>query len=159
VQRGPSFPRDIDGFVDRATGRYRVRSGGETDEGTIELPDDAYGLGMLAAILKNLQPDEGLSAHVVAFTPKPRVLDLEVAPRGPETLTIEGGARKSWRYLVRAKLGGVLGVAASIVGKQPPDIHYWMAGDPVPTFIRVDSPLYPDGPIWHVELAAPGWRR
>jgi hypothetical protein len=32
-----------------------------------------------------------------------------------------------------------------------------MAGDPMPTFLRVDGPLYPEGPIWRVELAAPDW--
>jgi hypothetical protein len=32
-----------------------------------------------------------------------------------------------------------------------------MAGEPMPTFVRFDGPLYPDGPIWRVELAAPHW--
>jgi hypothetical protein len=60
--------------------------------------------------------------------------------------------------VAKAELGGALGVGASVVGKQPPPLRYWMAGDPVPTFLRFDGPLYPEGPIWRVELAAPQWR-
>jgi hypothetical protein len=163
VQRGPKFPRDIEAHVDRESGRYSVRAtekdGGapKVDEGEIDLPEDAYPLGMLAMLLRNLEPGEAMNAHAVAFTPKPRILKLEAGPNGEETVKVEGVARKTYRYVSKAKLGGPLGVAASVTGKQPPDLHYWLAGDPVPTFIRVDCPFYADGPIWRVELAAPRW--
>jgi hypothetical protein len=163
VQRGPHFPRDVDGSVDRETGRYTVRTtekdGGasKVDEGDIDLPDDVYAFGMLAMPLKNLEPGETMSAHAIAFTPKPRILKLEVTPDGEETVKVEGLARKARRYVAKAKLGGALGAAASVTGKQPPDLHFWLAGDPVPTFVRVDCPFYPEGPIWRVELAAPHW--
>ena len=163
VQRGPRFPRDIDAHVDRETGRYTVRTtekdngASKVDEGEIELPDDVYAFGMLAMLLRNLEPGETMSAHAIAFTPKPRILKLEAAPDGEETVKIEGVARKAKRYVSKAKLGGAVGVAASVTGKQPPDIRYWLAGDPVPTFVRVDCPFYPAGPIWRVELAAPRW--
>ena len=165
VQRGPRFPRDMDAHVDRETGRYTVRTtekdGGavKVDEGEIELPEDAYALGMLAMLLRNLEAGETMRAHAVAFTPKPRILKLEAAPNGEETVKIEGLPRKTQRYVSTAKLEGVLGAAASVTGKQPPDLHYWLAGEPVPTFVRVDCPFYPDGPIWRVELAAPRWSR
>jgi hypothetical protein len=163
MQRGPSFPRDVDAHVDRNTGRYTVRSqdkdGGKpkVDEGKIELPDDVYAFGMLAMLLKNLKADEAMTAHAIAFTPKPRILKLEVEPDGEDTATIDGLKRKTRRYVAHARLGGAAGAAASLTGKQPPDLRYWMAGEPVPTFVRVDCPFYPDGPIWHVELAAPRW--
>ena len=163
VQHGPSFPRDIDARLDRQSGRYRVetkeRGKGErkVDEGTIELPDDAYALGMLAVLLQNLGSDESITAHVVAFTPKPRVLRLEVSPDGKETVKIHGLPRTTSRYVAKAELGGALGTVASIAGKQPPALRYWMAGDPVPTFVRFDGPLYAEGPIWSVQLVAPQW--
>ena len=71
--------------------------------------------------------------------------------------TIQGLTRTTSRYLAKAELGGALGVVASVAGKQPPALHYWMAGDPIPTFVRFDGPFYADGPIWRVELAAPHW--
>jgi hypothetical protein len=163
VQQGPSFPRDVEAHVDRRSGRYRVetkeRGKGESkvDQGTIELPEDTYALGMLAMLLKNLAPGESMMAHAVAFTPKPRVLNLEVSPGGEETVKIHGLPRKTSRYVAKAELGGALGTVASIAGKQPPALRYWMAGDPVPTFLRFDGPLYPEGPIWRVELVAPEW--
>jgi hypothetical protein len=163
VQHGPRFPRDIEAHVERETGRYAVqthdRDTGETrrDEGTIDLPDDVYALGLLAMLLKNLGPGETMTAHALAFTPKPRILKLDVTPEGEDTLTIEGLERKTARYVAKAALGGALGAVASVAGKQPPPLRYWLAGDPVPTFARFDGPLYPDGPIWRVELAAPRW--
>ena len=162
MQRGPRFPREIDGHVDRESGRYTVRTTekGESkvDEGEIDLPDDVYALSMLAVPLKNLEPGDTISAHAIAFTPKPRILTLEVTPDGEETVKVEGLSRKTRRYVAKAKVKGVLGAAATVVGKQPPDLRYWLAGEPVPTFVRVDCPFYPDGPIWRVEIAAPHWR-
>jgi hypothetical protein len=163
VQRGPSFPRDLEGYVERETGRYTVQTydrskrDRKVDQGTIELPDDVYALGMLAVPLKNLNSGERLDAHALAFTPKPRVLKLEVTRAGEDTIVIEGSPRKALRYVAKAELQGALGTVASVAGKQPPALHYWLAGDPMPTFIRFDGPFYPDGPIWRVELAAPRW--
>ena len=137
TQHGPSFPRDLDG--------------------QLELPDDIYAFGMLAILLRNLEPGAAMAAHVLAFTPKPRILDLDVTPDGEDAVKIQGLPRKTSRYLAKARLGGVLGAAASVTGKQPPALHYWIAGDPLPTFIRFDGPFYSDAPIWRVELAAPHW--
>jgi hypothetical protein len=163
VQHGPSFPRDIDGRLDRQSGRYRVetkehgKSESKVDEGTIELPEDTYAFGMLAVLLQNLAPGESIMAHAVAFTPKPRVLTLDVSPDGEQTVKIQGLPRKTARYVAKAQLGGALGAVASLAGKQPPALRYWMAGEPVPTFVRFDGPLYAEGPIWRIELAAPQW--
>jgi hypothetical protein len=163
-QRGPRFPRDIEAQVDRGSGRYMVRTKErdrgdvDLDEGEIELPEDVYPFGPLAMLLENVKPGEGISGHAIAFTPKPRVLKLEIAPGVEDGVAVGGAKRKIWRYVVNAKLEGLVGVGASIMGKQPPALHYWMAGDPMPTFLRVDGPLYPEGPIWRVELVAPDWR-
>ena len=162
-QRGPSFPRDIEARVDRGSGRYTIRTKDrddgsvDLDEGEIELPADVYAFGPLAMLLESVRPGEGISGHAIAFTPKPRVLKLQITPGVEDRVAVEGTKRKIWRYVVNAKLEGLLGVGASILGKQPPDMHYWMAGDPMPPFLRVDCPLYPEGPIWRVELAAPAW--
>ena len=163
VQHGPTFPRDIDARLDGQSGRYRVETKqhgeGESkvDEGSIELPEDTYALGMLAVLLKNLAPGESMMVHVVAFTPKPRVLKLDVSPDTEETVKIQGFSRKTSRYVAKAEVGGAPGIFASIAGTQPPALHYWMAGDPVPTFLRFDGPLYAQGPVWRVELVAPTW--
>ena len=137
--------------------RDRENGANKVDEGTIELPEDVYGFGMLAIVVKNLKPGEALSAHAIAFTPKPRVLKLAVTPDGEESVTIEGLGRKTQRYQAKAELGGAVGAVASVTHKQLPPLHIWMAGEPTPTFVRFDGPVYADGPIWRVELAAPRW--
>ena len=163
MQRGPSFPRDLDGHIDCESGRYTVtthdrdQGATKTDDGRLDLPEDVYAFGMLAILLRNLEPGAPMSAHVLAFTPKPRVLELEVTPDGEDTVTLHGLQRKTARYLAKAKLGGVVGAAASVAGKQPPALHFWIAGDPLPTFVRFDGPFYSDAPIWRVELAATQW--
>ena len=63
IQRGPSFPADVEVAFTREPSRYgvkqRERGKKETEElsGTIELPDDVYN-GMTATILNNLAKDE-----------------------------------------------------------------------------------------------------
>jgi hypothetical protein len=44
-----------------------------------------------------------------------------------------------------------------MVGKQPPDLHVWIAEGGVPTIVRVDAALYNGGPIWSIQLAGPVW--
>ena len=59
VQRGPSFPEQIDVTVDRATSKYEVRSRMRENDnekvlaGEIDVPKDAYN-GMIVTTLLNL---------------------------------------------------------------------------------------------------------
>lgn len=163
TQRGPTFPRDVEASLEqggRYTVKHRDRAGGEekVDRGQVKLPEDVYGLGMFAVLLRNLRRDEGFDAHTVAFTPKPRVVKIEARPEGEETFTLGGERRTARRYVVHIDLGRVVGAAASVVGKKPPDLHYWMAGEPVSSFARFEGPLYPDGPVWRIDFVGPRWK-
>ena len=60
-------------------------------------------------------------------------------------------------YVLKVEIGGVAGVLAPIVGKQPPDSHVWIATGEVPVFVRAEQPLYAGGPVWRIELAGPTW--
>src|SRR3989475_6878823 len=88
VQHGPSFPETLEASIDRQTGRYEVRyradeeSAEEYLSGTLALPDDAYN-GMLSLIVKNLRPGASETVSIVAFTPKPRVVTLQLLPLAP----------------------------------------------------------------------------
>lgn len=162
VQRGPSFPKPLDISVDASTGRFAVRSRDKpesaevVEEGELDLPDDVY-TGMLPVLLKNVRADERLTGHLLVFTPKPRVLRMDVTAAGEDTFRVGAVSRRATRYVVRLELGGVLGVLAPIVGKAPPALHYWMAGEPVPGFVRFEGPLYANGPRWRIELTGPRW--
>jgi hypothetical protein len=33
----------------------------------------------------------------------------------------------------------------------------WVSESGVPAIVRIDGPLYPEGPVWSIELASPTW--
>ena len=55
----------------------------------------------------------------------------------------------------RVELGGLEGVVAPMIGKEPPDYHIWVQSGAPPAFIREEGPLYEGGPIWRMEAITP----
>jgi hypothetical protein len=148
VQRGPSFPETLEASMDRQTGRYEVRyradeeSAEEHLSGTLALPNDAYN-GMLSLIVKNLRPGASETVSIVAFTPKPRVVTLQLLPLATERVP----AGEVVRYHVRPKLG----LFASLFVTDVPDTRVWILLGEAPAFLKAEGPLYFMGPIWRVE--------
>ncbi|MCL6641552.1 MAG: hypothetical protein K6T92_09315 [Candidatus Rokubacteria bacterium] len=151
VQRGPSFPETLEASIDRTTGRYEVRYRADDDSpeehltGTFQLPDDAYN-GMLGLVLKNLsrRPE---TVSVVAFTPRPRVVKLALLPAAEESVTVGGAALPAVRWHIRPQLG----LFASLLVADIPDMRVWILPDEAPAFLRAEGPLYLMGPIWRIE--------
>src|SRR5207344_2373445 len=81
VQRGPSFPEQLDVSIDRGSAQYTVRSqrGAEGKEdvksGQFDLPKDVYN-GMLIMVSKNLSKGADQTVSVLAFTPAPQVVPV-----------------------------------------------------------------------------------
>ena len=158
VQRGRSFAEASEVFFDRASGRYRAKVGDDTAEGEIELPSDVHN-GMTGLLLRNL-PDGAVGhGHLIAFTPKPTTLKTTLMPQGQDRFFIGHESRKATRYLVKVEVGGLKGVIASAIGKEPPDLQYWVAAGPVPAFLKFEGPMFLKGPIWRIELGAPRWSK
>lgn len=158
VQRGPSFPKSTDVSFERASGRYKATVGGETAEGRMDFPPDLHN-GMTGTLLRNLPPGGSALGHIVTFTPKPRVLNTELKPEGEERFFVGDEARKATRYLVKLEIGGLTGVVAAAMGKAPPDLRYWIAGGPVPAFLKFEGPMFLNGPVWHIQLGGPRWSK
>ena len=162
VQRGPAFPDDTEVSMERATGKYRVTTHSRTDgqssvvEGTLDLPPDAYN-GMLLTVAKSLPQGAGETVHLVAFMPKPRVIELQIAPAGEHPVKVGVLTKTAVHYVFKAKIGGGLGLMAKLTGRVPPDCHVWIVTDDVPAFVRFDGPLFTPGPLWRIELASPRW--
>ncbi len=161
VQRGPSFPEEVEISVDRERekGRYKVKSrrtGGEaeTATGEVELPPDVYN-GMFITILKNLPKGAGETVHVLAFTPKPTLIQVELTPQAAETVLTGERRVPVTHYVLKPKLGLLRGAAAALFGKTPPDYHCWIVTADLPAFVAIDGPLYTGGPIWRFETASP----
>jgi hypothetical protein len=158
IQSGPAFEYDLDARLDRS-GEYRVvateRDDGERKEysGTLELPADTYN-GMPITIIKNLAVGSMRSVHIVAFTPKPRLVELELSGT-PSAATAFGSRRLATaRFTLHPHIGGLTGLLADLLGKMPPDSHAWIVTEEVPAFVRFAGPLY-SGPVWHIELVGP----
>jgi len=160
VQRGPTFPEEMEISVDRAgdRGRYKVKSrraGGEaeTATGEMELPPDVYN-GMFILLLKNLPKGGAETVHVLAFLPKPTLIQVGLAPAGDTVATGERRAPVT-HFVLKPKLGLLRGAAAALFGKTPPDYHCWIATADLPAFVGIDGPLYTGGPIWRIETVSP----
>ena len=156
VERGPSFPQATEVTFDRDTGRYRARVDHKTDEGQIDLPEDLHN-GMTLTLLKNLPPGTTSTGQILAFTPKPHRIATELRAEGEDKYFIGDVARTATRYLVKMELKGLPGVIAPLIGKDPPDLRYWLTAPPAPSFVKIEGPMFLKGPTWRVEFAMPRW--
>jgi hypothetical protein len=161
VQRGPSFPHEIDLTIRTPrTVRVRYSEDGKPkeDAGDFALPDDVAN-GVILALLKNVDPKAPpQSFSYVAATPKPRLVKLALTVAGNERFTTGAESRTAVHYVLKVDLGGLTGLLAGLFGKQPPDSHVWILADEVPAFVKSEQPLYTGGPVWRIELVSPVWR-
>jgi hypothetical protein len=152
VQRGPSFPETLEASVDRATGRYDVRyradedSPEETLSGDVALPADVYN-GLLSTLMKNLPAGDSRVVQVVAFTPKPRLVKMLLTPAAEDPVRVNDAAVPATRFLIRPQLG----LFATLLVTDVPDVKCWIAGGEAPAFLRFEGPLYFMGPIWRID--------
>ena len=163
IQKGPSFPHPIDMSIDRRSGQVTVRTFGkdgkeEAKTDHLTLPPDLAN-GIVSNILENIPPHTPeTTVSMVVATPKPRIVKLVMSPRGEDPFSVFGSSHQAIHYEIKIDLGGIPGVVAPLVGKQPPNIQVWVVGGQAPTFVREQGPIYPDGPMMTIELASPVWQ-
>jgi hypothetical protein len=162
IQRGPSFPEQMDVSIDRGTAEYTVRSqtGREGKEkvltGHFDLPTDAYN-GMLVVVLKNLLKGADETVSFLAFTPAPEIFKLELLLMGEQTVRIGELSSKARHYVFKPKIGKIRRFFGKFFGKLPANFHYdcWIVAAEVPSFVQFEGPLQLMGPIIRVELVSP----
>jgi hypothetical protein len=161
VQRGPSFKHPMETSLDASSGQVTVRY--KDDHGRekvltqrVELPPDVAN-GLLFTLLKDVPPSvPKTTVSMVATTPKPRLIKLVIIPQAQEPFSVGRFQHKAMHYVVKAEIGGVAGLLAHLMGKQPPDTHVWVLGGEAPAFVKSEGPLYEGGPIWQIQLAGAG---
>jgi hypothetical protein len=163
VQKGPAFKSPSDVSVVASTGTVTIHTtddkGKEKDSNEhLQLPADLAN-GMVPTLLKNLPSGKPmLVLQMLVATPKPRIVKLEITPNDDkDTFTFGSATHEAIHYVIKVDLGGVAGVVAPIVGKQPPDDHVWILGGEAPAFVKSEMQSYEGGPMWRVELSAPAW--
>jgi hypothetical protein len=162
IRRGPAFTEDSEISLARPSGKYRVNTKSRKDgrenvlDGALELPPDVYN-GMVITVVKNLPKGASETVHLVAFTPTPRLIQLELAPAGERKVMIGELAKTATRYALKPRLGGWLKFFATLLGRVPSESHAWIIGDELPAFVRFEGQLYATGPIWRIETTSPRW--
>jgi hypothetical protein len=162
LQTGTAFKQPLEMKIETSSGKVSVRykdDRGEekTEAEHLELPPDLAN-GILITLLKNLQHDDlPTTVSFLAATPKPRLVKLAIDTAAEDSFLIAGSARKASHYVVKADVGGLTGLVASLLKKHPPDSHIWIDGPDAPVFVKSEAPLFYGGPSWRIELASPVW--
>lgn len=161
VQHGPSFPEQIDVAFDRGSGEYMVRSkaegnGKEEVAGVFDLPKDVYN-GMIITVLLNLPQGASETVNVLAFTPSPEIIKLELSPGREDIVYVSDLSRKALQYEFKPDIGMIQEFPGKAFGKLPAQFHYhcWILADKVPGFLQFQGPLQLMGPILRIALVSP----
>ncbi len=163
VQSGPAFADDTEISLHRATGNYHVKTKAHKDgkeellEGTLDLPLDVYNGGMILIVAKNLPKGASETVHTVAFTPTPRLIQLELLPAGEHKVLVGELTKAATDYVFKPKLGIWLKLFVTLLGRMPPDSHAWFITNEGPAFVKFEGTLSITGPIWRIESTSPRW--
>jgi hypothetical protein len=162
VQRGPAFAEDTEISLQRASGKYYVKTKSHKDgreeaiDGTLELPPDVYN-GIVTTVVKNLAKGASATVHLVAFTPKPLLIELELVPMGEHKMLVGQLTKTATHYVFKPHPGPWLELFAKLLGRMPSDYHVWVITEGAPAFARFEGPLNPTGAVWRIELTSPRW--
>jgi hypothetical protein len=158
VQRGPSFPEPIDMLVETSTGTVTMRSTDKDGKVSItsehhDLPDDLCN-GMVGTLLLNLDRNAiSTEWHMLAPTGKGRLVKLVATSVSASPFRIAGVTKTASLFRLHVDLGGITGVVAPMIGKEPKDISVLMLQGEAPALIRMVGQLYNGGPVVSIELA------
>lgn len=158
-QIGPAFPNPEEVRIDAVRGTVTIQSlkdsNEKPEEKHVAMPADIAN-GLIVTLLKNLAPSQTeATATLLVASSRPRVVKIEMHAAGQQRFSADGLPVTANHYLVHVNIGGIVGKVASIMGKQPPDMDFWVTGGKAPAFLKFTGPLCEDGPVWSIELAAP----
>lgn len=159
IQKGPIFKTPMETSINASTGQVTVDY--TDDDGHVKhlsqrmkLPPDVSN-GVVFTLIKDIPPNSQKTVSYVATTPKPRVVKLVFTSQPDDTFTAGGLHYKAMQYTMKVQIGGIAGVVAPVLGKQPPDTLIWVIGGEAPTFAASEGPLYGGGPVWKMKLVSP----
>ena len=158
VQHGPFFSKASDCLVEE-NGDITIRTVGndgkvKIETNHIDLPPDVSN-GFTGTLLLNTPPNSGpFKLGLVAPIGKGRLIRLSVDIAGEEPFSpVIGVRRKATVFRVHPELGGIAGVVAPVIGKQPKDVFVWILEGDVPGLVREIGPLEQGGTVVSVEPA------
>ena len=155
IQRGPSFPKPMDMLVE-ANGDVTLRNllTNETTTDRLQLPADISN-GLLFILFTNLPSTPETRISYVLPSGKGRLVHLSIKPDGSDSMRLDGVNHRLNAFRVHVELGGVAGVVAPMIGKEPADYRVLLLPGESPAVVRVEGQLYEGGPIWCIQLVSP----
>ena len=161
VQRGRTFPEPCEMTIDARSQTVSMRALSKPNQDAktehMDIPPDLSN-GLIFNLIKNLQSNAPeVKVSYLAASAKPRMVKLAITKEKEAQFTVAARRIKAVVWDIKAELGGLTGIVAPMIGKQPPDTHVWVAENGVPTIVRVDTALYVGGPVWSIQLASPVW--
>jgi hypothetical protein len=156
IQHGPSFPKSIDFLIDMPKNELTFKAeDGSISKEHMDLPADVSN-GLPPNLIINILPSTPETrVSYVAPGKKPRLIHLSIRPMGTLPFRVGAFHRKATDFVLHVELGGIAGVVAPVIGKQPADYHIWLQNGVPPAFVREEGPLYEGGPIWRMEQTSP----
>jgi hypothetical protein len=163
IQKGPAFKYPLDMTIDQRKGqvvvKYRDDGADKVETERMDLPLDLAN-GLLITLLKNISKTPlPTKLSYVAATPKPRLVKLVVSRAGTEAFTVGTASRRATHYALKVEIGGITGILADVLDKEPPDSHVWIFEGEAPAFVKSEAALFSGGPLWRMELTSPVWSK
>lgn len=158
VQHGPFFSKSSDCLVGESgnvTLRTVDKDGREKVETShIDLPANVSN-GFTGTALLNVTADSPpFKLGYVAPIGKGRLIQLSISVEGRQPFSpVLGVRRNATVFRIHPELGGVAGVIAPVLGKQPKDLFVWVLEGEVPGLVREIGPLEQGGPVVSIEPA------
>ncbi len=156
VQRGPTFPKSTDIDIDAKSGTvitHEPQKNGQDKVNSkhIDFPPDLAN-GILLTAMENLRPSAPpITLSLVVPFDGARLIHLTVSPAGTVPFRVGEMMRRAQDFLIKVDLGGVAGVVAPVIGKQPKDLHFLIYEGAEPAFVEESGQFFEDGPVWRIE--------
>ena len=158
VQKGPAFKQQMDSSIDTTTGRVVVHysDGGKTKtlDQKVDMPDDLAN-GMESTIVKDILSEPVTEVSYLAITPKPRLAKVTITRGGKEKFTDGAVTYEAVHLVMKFRVTGIAGAAASVLGKQPPDTDMWVFGGEAPAYATSIGPIAAGAGVWRIDLVSP----
>jgi hypothetical protein len=160
IQKGPSFPKPADVLINAIKGtvtvRYEEKGVEKSETSHMNIPPDIAN-GAIFDVIKNVPSDRETKLSWIAATPKPRLVKLVITAPDKQSFKIAGTSRKATHFNIHVEIGGISGIIAPLIGKEPDDMSVWITQGDAPTFVKFQGALYLGGPNWRIELESPVW--
>jgi hypothetical protein len=168
IQHGPFFSQPLDLSIEadgqtasRSIDKATTGSGKpNVEENHQDLEPGTVVIGMMGALMTDLDPHAApFKLPILSPTRKPRFFHLAVSSDRRGSFTVAGLRRTATIFRMHADLGGVAGVVAPLIGKQPKDVLIWVLEGDAPVVVRVVGQMSEGGPMVDIQFAGANFPR